>query len=381
MAQSTTRKRPELGRHPRGYWYKKYKGRFYYFYRCDADPDATFSIEKWRHDKQYLDSDREPPVYDPMNRHAGAASITVYDLCNHWLSHKETLLKLGELTQGTWDEYKATCEFLVGEVGKTLPAKLCGPQRFESIRLALARRYNINGQSKRIGQIRSIFTTAHEDAITDTPPNFGRSFRKPSAAAFRKLRAAKGDQSFSPSEIHALLAAAKVNMRAMILLGLQAGFGNEDCAALPRTAIRDGWLTWARVKTSVQRRVPLWPETELAISKAIEHANSKGEDSLCFIGLRGKHYISPKKTGGRVTGEFVTTRNSAGVNPARTFYDLRRTFETVASSTVDQPAIDAIMGHTPSESNMPARYRQGLLPDYRLRGVVDCVREWLGGDI
>ena len=382
MPKSTERKRLELGRHARGLWYKKYQGRFYYFYRCDDDPDGAFSKEKWRHDKHFIDQGQEPPAYDPLDESCtGRTTLTVKDLCNHWLSGKETLYEAGELQKSTFDEYHATCELLLATVGKTLPAKLCGPQRFEVMRRALARKFNANGQAKRITQIRSVFTTAYEDRVLDDPPNFGRTFRKPKAAEFRKLRNAKGDQTFTPEEFHTLLDAANLNMRAMMLLGLQGGFGNEECAALPRSAIKDGWLSWARVKSAVPRRLPLWPETAEALQKCIDHATTKGEESLVFISQRGKNYISERKNGYRVTGDFEATKRRAkrdsNLETARTFYDFRRTFETIAGEAIDQPAVDLIMGHTPSESNMAARYRQNISDD-RLKAVVAHVREWLG---
>lgn len=376
MADSTKKKRPELGRHPRGYWYKKYQGRFYYFFKLEDDQNGSFSKEKWNHDKFYIDQGLEPPAYDPMSC-TQSTTLTVKDLCNHWLATKETDLESGNLAQRTYDEYKATAELLLGRVGKTLPAKLCGPQKFDQVKLAIGKQYNANGQSKRITQIRSIFNTCYEDGILDSPPNFGRGFRKPKAKAMRKLRNAKGDQSYTPQEIHALLAVANVNLRAMILLGLQAGMGNEDCAALPRSAIKDGWLVWARVKNEIPRRVPLWKETIKAIEAAIIHADSKGESELCFIGARGKSFITPKKNGYRVTGVFDHARKQANINPDRTFYDLRRTFETIAGETTDQVAVDAIMGHIPSETNMSARYRQKI-GDERLKAVVNHVRKWLG---
>ena len=40
------------------------------------------------------------------------------------------------------------------------------------------------------------------------------------------------------------------------------------------------------------------------------------------------------------------------------FYSLRRTFATVGSGTKDQVAVDFMMGHSPSSSDMSAVYRQ-----------------------
>ena len=45
----------------------------------------------------------------------------------------------------------------------------------------------------------------------------------------RLHRAKKGPKLFTPDEIRRLLDAAGTSMRAMILLGINCGFGNADC--------------------------------------------------------------------------------------------------------------------------------------------------------
>jgi integrase len=61
-----------------------------------------------------------------------------------------------------------------------------------------------------------------------------------------------------------------------------------------------------------------------------------------------------------------------------TFYDLRRTFRTVADAAGDQPACDLIMGHAHSPDDMPSVYRQ-TIGDDRLVRVAEHVRIWLFG--
>lgn len=357
----------------RGYWCKTVLGKHRYFGKVADDPDGKQALKVWNFQRDWLLAGEEPPPYGQ-----NSTSKTVLDVCNYWIGHKETLLNAGELARRTYDEYFATCEFLMAVVGKTTPAKACGPLQFEKVRSALAKRYNANGQCKRITQIRSIFQTAYDDHVLEDRPNFGRSFKRPKAATLRKIRNSKGDQSYTPEEIRSLLSEATVNMRAMILLGLQAGFGNSDVACLPRSAVKDGWIVWARVKNAIPRRVPLWPETIEALEAAAKHADSLGETKLFFISPKGVLYCSDERTQHhRVATHFRYVRNRAKVANSHTFYDLRRTFETIAGETADQVAVDAIMGHTPSESNMAARYRQRI-SDVRLQAVVDHVREWLG---
>ena len=67
----------------------------------------------------------------------------------------------------------------------------------------------------------------------------------------------------------------------------------------------------------------------------------------------------------------------AGIK-GRTFYDLRRTFQTVAEGARDLTAVQSVMGHAPPANDMSAVYRQRV-DDDRLLAVVNHVRGWLFG--
>lgn len=379
MSDSTRRGRrkgtPEfpLFKHSRGYWCKTVKGKHHYFGRVDDDPDGTEALKLWNWQRDWLLIGETPPPYGQT------ASVTLETVCDHWIGGKDALQQAGDLAPRTYQEYFETCEILLGILGANLPATAIGPAQFDKVRVALAKRFNVNGQSKRITQIKSIFDTAYDDHVLTDRPNFGRNFKKPKAAAFRRHRASKGDQSYQPSEVRALLKSASVNMKPMILLGLQAGFGNSDCSLLPQSAVKGDWIEWPRVKNGIVRRVPLWKETRIALAKSVTHARELGEEQFCFVTSTGRPYGEDESaTHHRVTEEFTRLRkNAKGANESRTFYDLRRTFETVAGETTDQVAVDAIMGHMASETNMPARYRQKI-SDERLEAVVTHVRKWLG---
>ena len=64
--------------------------------------------------------------------------------------------------------------------------------------------------------------------------------------------------------------------------------------------------------------------------------------------------------------------------PGLTFYSLRHTFQTVGEGAKDLAAVQSIMGHAASGSDMSATYRERV-DDERLRAVVDHVRKWLFG--
>jgi integrase len=68
-----------------------------------------------------------------------------------------------------------------------------------------------------------------------------------------------------------MIDAAGVSLKAMLLLGIDCGFGNSDCASLPLSALDldGGWITYPRPKTGIERRCPLWPETVAALREVL----------------------------------------------------------------------------------------------------------------
>src|SRR5262249_22681446 len=95
--------------------------------------------------------------------------------------------------------------------------------------------------------------------------------RRPTKKTFRMHRAQQGAKLFTADEIRRLLVAAGVQLKAMILLGINGGFGNGDCACMPLSAVDldGGWVNYPRPKTGINRRVPLWPETVQALRDAL----------------------------------------------------------------------------------------------------------------
>src|SRR5262249_12599810 len=125
-----------------------------------------------------------------------------------------------------------------------------------------------------------------------TPMRFGQSFNRPSKKTLRIERAKKGPRMFSASEIRMMLAAASTQLKAMVLLGINAAFGNADCGRLPFGALdlNGCWVTYSREKTGVARRAKLWPEAVEAIREAITQRPKPKEDGLedrVFVTARG----------------------------------------------------------------------------------------------
>jgi len=352
----------------RGLWCKTVKGKRVYFEQVKNDPDGAISLGQWLDWKDDLLAGRKPAKKDAKR---------LKDLCNHWLTHKTHRLNSGELSQRSLSEYKATTDFVIEQLGNNRAVDNIDSDDFAAMRVALAKQFGVNGLSKRIQQIRSLFKHGWESGLLEKPAKFGPGFEKPSAKVMRQHRLAKGRQDFTAAELQEMLRHARPNIRAMILLGLQSGLGNTDIAELPLSAVdlEAGWVDYPRAKTATHRRFPLWPETAEAIRQALA-IRPKSDSPLLFISARGNDYCDAKRNGYRVAGDFVQVTEAAKIEGKRGFYCLRRTFQTQAEAARDLAAVQSVMGHIASERDMSARYRQGISDD-RLQAVVNAVREWL----
>ena len=171
----------------------------------------------------------------------------------------------------------------------------------------------------------------------------------------------------------------------MILLGVNCGFGNTDVSSLPKTAIdlNGGWIDYARIKTGIEHRCPLWPETVEALRETIEQRpvpKDSDDDDHVFLTAYGNRWV--KVSGGKKQAWVDAVGLQFGKllrewdlkRPGLNFYALRHTFETIGGESKDQVAVNAIMGHI--DDSMAGVYRVWI-SDERLRAVVECVREWL----
>ena len=132
-------------------------------------------------------------------------------------------------------------------------------------------------------------------------------------------------------EIRKLLEIAAPQMKAMCLLGVNCGYGNSDCAHLPKQAIdyKKRWVAFPRPKTGVERRCPLWPETIRALRQAEQvrpEPKSDEDNSLMFI-TRARNRWASEKADSPITKEFRKLLDKLALHrPGIGFYTLRHVF-------------------------------------------------------
>jgi hypothetical protein len=83
-------------------WAKKIRGKLHYFGPW-SDPDAA--LDKYLKEKDALHAGRKP--------RAEPQGLTVKELANAYLTHKQGLLDAGELSPRSWADYKEATDLLV----------------------------------------------------------------------------------------------------------------------------------------------------------------------------------------------------------------------------------------------------------------------------
>jgi integrase len=325
------------------------------------------------------------------------------DLCNRFLTAKIHQRNAGDITPRTFTDYKATSDRLIEVFGKVRRVDDLAASDFEKLRASIAKTRGVVALGNEVQRIRVVFKYAYDAGLVDKPVRYGPTFKRPSRKTLRLDRHKKQQQNgmkmFDATDLRRIIEAAEAPLKAMILLGVNCGFGNSDCGQLPIQGLDldAGWIDYPRPKTGIHRRCPLWPETVAALRESLaarpEPANST-DAQLVFITKYGSTWAKEtadnpiskemrKLLKGIDKGAEDATEAGAAAMPkihrhGVSFYALRHTFEAVGGETRDQVAVDQIMGH--ARDDMASHYRERII-DARLTAVTNHVHQWLFGAI
>lgn len=341
--------------HPNGQWAKTIRGRHHYF-GVWAKPQAA--LEKYQRERDYLYAGQAPPE----------DCETLADVIAAFKADKKRALNEGRINDRTFGDYKAICD-AISRLGKHRPVKGIGKADLLRLRERLSKGKNGRQLSPvtfgvKLTFARMFFKYANDEH--EAGIKYSKPLTSPAKKQLRERRNQAAKKLFTAEQIRTLIDAADPYMKAMVLLGINAGFGPADCVSLVASDIEDGWYDSFRVKTQVPRRVPLWPETLAAVETI-----SNGR--LVFNGrLWSRHHFARF---------FKTLCEDCEIyrEGVTTPYSLRRTFQTIAKTApVNQSVIDKIMGH--ERPDMSEVYNQTVF-DGELRKCVNHVRDWLHGKI
>lgn len=382
--------------HATGRWAKKIRGKLHYFgYWRDRPADGWKpALELYQQQRDDLHAGRMP--------RASTDGVTIRDLCNRFLTSKQHQVDTGEITIRTFRDYNSTTDRIVRVFGKSRVVVDLAADDFESLRADIAKTRGAVALGNEVQRVRVVFKYAYDASLIDKPIRYGPTFKRPSKKTLRLDRNRKqqqnGKKMFPAAELRQIIDAADQPLQAMVLLGINCGFGNSDCGQLPRQALDldGGWADYPRPKTGIVRRCPLWPETVQALREAIARRpepSDSANDDLVFITKYGKSWAKEtqdnpvsketKKLIDSIDRDSAKQAKERGIKaPPKVyrkgvgFYALRHTFETIGGETRDQVAVDHIMGH--AGEDMASLYREDI-SDERLRAVVDHVHKWLFG--
>lgn len=353
--------------HSSGQYARRINGTVHYFGSWSKGWQAALEKYVAERDALYAGLTREPQ------------GSRLQDVLNSFRCAKESAMEQGDITPRSFREYKAVCDKIADAINTLRPMASISHEALAKLRTTLTtgkggQPVSASSAKRLLSMARSVFYHANEECGCSI--RYKKPLQSPSAEQLRKARNETGERRFTSKQINDLLAIAGPQLKAMILLGINCGFGNRDCATLPidQLDLATGWHTYRRPQTGTPRRAPLWPETAAALSAVIEDRTN----GFVFITRTGKPWYSDDKLRCPITYEFRKLLRTlkcyeTGIT---TFYSLRRTFHTVGESAGEPKALQFILGNSPAMSDMSDVCRQKHW-DSSLLKVSEAVHHWL----
>jgi len=308
----------------------------------------------------------------------------VYALCGAFLKAFKERVESQERRPSTLKNYVLVCRLVIRVFGKNRLVSDLGQKDWRKLRAIMAKKWGPKTLHDEMVRTIVPFNWAFDADLLPAPVKFGVSFDLPSEKTLMEHRNKRGEQMFEAHEIRTMLGAAGPALRAMIMLGINCGFGNADIAALPMSALdlERGWVSHPRVKTAVKRRCKLFPETVEALREWLvvrpEPMNPE-HGQLVFITNKKHAWSSEDGTLNPLSLEMKKLVTKLGLDKGRvrrpTFYDLRHTTQTIGDECGDYLAVRAVMGHK-GKNDISDVYRERM-SDARLEKVAATIRGWL----
>jgi len=335
--------------HPTGQYCKKIRGKLYYF-----------GTNKKQALKRYLEQAASLHAGKPLQPESGSNALTIKMLCNMYLDHQAARAAIGEIKARHLYDQTVLLRDFAGFVG---PDRLVSEVSTMDLQLyrkrLIATGKALNTVNNRITAVKSMYHWGLENEVIDVAPRL---------RAIKKTAPKKNERPiFTDAQINKLLETASEQMKAMILLGLNCGFGCTDCAELrwKHLDLKNGRVSFPRGKTGIRRNLPLWPETIQAL-KALPR---RGE--LVFCTKRGNPWVRAIKAvdddgsvrysnNNEISKAFSKLMKKAGIQAEKGvgFYTLRRTAATLAARSGDPFAVQRLLGH--ADLKMATTYVQDV---------------------
>lgn len=359
--------------HTSGQWCKKIKGSIRYFGPL-VDPESAKTL--YESEKVAWEAGVNPrtmtllPVVD-------ASGLSIADGLNLFLDRFQARVTMGEVSQRSYLDNKRSAKIVLRAVNRNFPIDAMQPMHWMKVEDECRKNSNATTYGGHINRILIMMKWLADNRMIKVP-YYGTSMKRPSKTQKRIARNEAGKQWFDRDEIVRLLKNSRPVLKAMVLLGVNCGYGNADCSRLETRFIdfKTGWVDFPRPKTGVKRRAKLWPETLDAIL-SWQVIRPKITKPNLFVTRQGNLWSEEDTANCQIAKQFRQICKDAGLHVSgRGFYGLRRTCETIGGEAKDQVALDHIMGHI--DDSMAGIYRQKISDD-RLEFVCNHIRFWLFG--
>jgi len=336
--------------HPTGQYCKKIKGKMYYF-----GSNKKEALQRYLDQATYLHGCKNNLKQKPTGD-----NMTLKQLCDMYLKYQYSKLQANDLTVRHHNDQIGSLNKLMAFLGQNRRIKSISTLDLQNYKRKLQKSYgSVYRMNLHISIMKAMFHWARKNEILKNIPNIDAISR---GKVIHQERF-----TLSTEHVNKLLSCADVQMRAMIWLGLNCGFGCTDCAELKWIDLDlvNARVKLPRRKTGITRDLPLWPETVESLK------NIPRTGKLVFYTSRGNPYIQTLlRTNGNGNGKYTTLntittkfsrlikKSGLDVPKGTGFYALRRTAATIAARSGDPFAVQRLLGH--ADLQMATRYVQDV---------------------
>lgn len=223
----------------------------------------------------------------PPKAPAASATVSCKELANRFLAAQQANWRNREQTLCCYRNW--LLRFLRDH--PRMNAEDLTVERFAEWKLSLIRRgFSRESINHYLNAVRAMFTFAEDAGIISGAPRLRRVKNESKSSRAPRVR-----EIYTPAEVGRLLSHADHQMRLMVLLGLNCGFGPKDLRDLRWDDFFEGRVTLPRSKTGVCQTFRLWPDSMDAVSALLKHRDAL----IRRLARRGSH----RSDGGQV---FVT---------------------------------------------------------------------------
>ena len=225
--------------HPTGQYCKKINGKLYYF-----GADKKHALEKYLNRATCLHGcQRSTPKKSNDN-------MLLKELCDLYLRYQQSKVQAKGLTARHHNEQINSLSKLLSFLGPSRKIDEISTLNLQSYRRQLQRKYSTaHRMNLHTSIMKTMFHWAKKNDVLDSIPNID--------AVSRGKITHKNRLVFTSKDTHRLLSVADVQMKAMIWLGLNCGFGCTDCAELKwsNVDLANKRIKLARNKTGIPREL------------------------------------------------------------------------------------------------------------------------------